>query len=68
MLNKARIHLELPTRGTVWLFIDPQLTVEQFKDMCTAEDEQVQSLEVFDGGKTIAPSQSLHSVLTDVSK
>lgn len=50
------------------MFVDPQLTVEQFKDMCTAEDEQVQSLEVLDGGKSIAPSQSLHSVLTDASK
>ena len=63
MLNKARVQMELPSRGFVWLFINPTVTISQFKDICMAEDPKIASVEIQDGNKALAPETNLLQLL-----
>ena len=55
--------MELPSRGFVWLFINPTVTISQFKDICMAEDPKIASVEIQDGSKALAPDTNLLQLL-----
>ena len=68
MLNKARVQMELPSKGHVWLFINPSVTIAQFKDMCVAEDPKISNVEIQDGAQPLSPDTNLLDLLQDSKK
>jgi hypothetical protein len=44
----ARVRLYLPSIGETWLFVDPQMSLKEFKDYCMAEDKNVLDLKFLD--------------------
>jgi len=67
MLNTARVQLELPTKGPVWFFINPAMTVSDFKKQCTDEDSLVSEVNVVAGKKAVDDQTSLYDLLVDQS-
>ena len=59
VLTSARVQLDLPSRGPVWMFVDHDTTVDQLKAMIVAEDDQVKSLDVFNAGQKVDSTEQI---------
>ena len=52
LINTARVRLTLPGRGDCWFFVDPELSVHDFKQKCQEEDSNITEVEILQGDST----------------
>lgn len=61
--------MTFPSKGHVWLFINPDLTVKDFKAQCMSEDNKLKQVEVVDEKKTpFKEETNLYGLLTEPQK
>jgi len=63
MVNMARVCVRMPSVGDMWFFVDKQMKVAQFKNMCKQEDTQISKVEVLHQDKTLNEEDSLFNLL-----
>jgi hypothetical protein len=68
VLDKIRVQMELPSKGFVWLFINQNVSISQFAELCKAEDPKIENVSVIDGSASVEPNSNLYSLLSDSKK
>lgn len=67
----ARVRLYLPSMGETWLFVNPDMSLKEFKDNVKAEDKNVLSFTFLDSNHTEITNeegQCLYTALTNPNK
>jgi hypothetical protein len=59
----VRLQLELPSKGFVWLFVNPGSTLSQFHDICKKEDPKVKTLDIIADSQPVTPDTDIHALL-----